>query len=829
MLKLKNFILFVVIFLGSVGLVKSQISLKKQGIIIPPSICYASNKTEKSFTPPPPEFLQKSGTGTKSEFTVTYSLFPENAKKAFEYALSIWAQLIDSRVPIRIKANWRSQETNILASAGPSDYISNFKYAPHTNRYYPVALVEKITETEISGSGVADIDVTFNKDIKWYYGTDGQTPDQLYDFVTVALHEIGHGLGFTGFFFVTGNIGAYGNDTYGDIAAFDVMVVDANSKSLIDTSFYKLGSTNLYNAFVSQSLFSNSSSAQLATPGNKIKLYAPSTYNDGSSIYHLDDATYNYGNENSLMTHAIGKGEAVHNPGPVTLGVLADIGWKIMKLDFDKPHDFEKPQPIDFRLAIKSDYPLDSSKLLVYYSYDLFSNRPDSVLLIPDGTTGQLKATIIPDLNTKRIDYYVSAGDKMNRIFKLPTQAPAELYTVFIGPDNKIPEISHSPPPYLVLNGNKLQISATVTDNVGVDTVTIDYSVNGKPGSTFGMMSDSKNIFTGFFPIPQNQLNDGDKISYQIKASDISVAKNTAVSPSSGTHSFVVEKVFNAVGGYVNDFNFTNSDFIIADFKIYTADNFLNPSLHSPHPYLSPNKNNSNINLTTMLKYPIILKQNGTMSFDEVVLVEPGEVLAKFGDDDFYDYVITEGSKDNGKTWIPLADGYDSGDNTTWKTNYNKEIVSQVSKAVGRPEWYFKREINLLSNGNFKANDTILIRFRLYSDPYANGWGWTIDNLRIQNPVSNQDLAISSTTSRIYPNPFKDIVNVYFKTHNNLNSGAMVEIYSLQGQKLYNVSEENTDNEFTLELNLQILPPGIYIAKVTVNGTNTLIQKIVKQ
>ena len=35
-----------------------------------------------------------------------------------------------------------------------------------------------------------------------------------------------------------------------------------------------------------------------------------------------------------------------------------------------------------------------------------------------------------------------------------------------------------------------------------------------------------------------------------------------------------------------------------------------------------------------------------------------------------------------------------------------------------------------------EAGDTILVRFRLFSDPYANGWGWAIDNLRIQIPVS---------------------------------------------------------------------------------------------
>ena len=61
------------------------------------------------------------------------------------------------------------------------------------------------------------------------------------------------------------------------------------------------------------------------------------------------------------------------------------------------------------------------------------------------------------------------------------------------------------------------------------------------------------------------------------------------------------------------------------------------------------------------------------MTFDEVVLVEPGELLADFGEDEFWDYVIVEGSNDFGEIWWPLDDGYDSGDNSVWKQNYNHQ------------------------------------------------------------------------------------------------------------------------------------------------------------
>ena len=63
------------------------------------------------------------------------------------------------------------------------------------------------------------------------------------------------------------------------------------------------------------------------------------------------------------------------------------------------------------------------------------------------------------------------------------------------------------------------------------------------------------------------------------------------------------------------------------------------------------------------------------ISFNEVVLVEPGETGSLFGSEDFYDYVIVEGSKNFGKTWFRLADGYDSRLLKTWETAYNNSIV----------------------------------------------------------------------------------------------------------------------------------------------------------
>jgi hypothetical protein len=591
--------IFIVAILFEFSSVNGQNDWRKTKLKVPSTICYASDKVEKSFIPPPPEILLKAGAEKKSDIIVSYNLFPANAKEAFEYAVNIWEYLVESDVPIYVEARWRSMNTSTLGSARATDYYANFDNAPRKNCYYPVSIVEKITKSEISGSSSPDISATFNKDIKWYFGTDGQTPALLYDFVTVVLHELGHGLGFTGFFYATGNVGAYGNENAGDVSAFDIMVVNDKKQKLTDTLVFSMPSTFLFNALTSNVLYNSSPVATKNNSGNNPRLYAPSEWYDGSSIYHLNEATYPHSNENSLMTHAIGKGEAVHDPGPITKGILADIGWKLMKLNLDKPKDIEERQPILFNLSIESDFEIDTNRVFIYYSTDVFMNNKDSMLMTYNYALNLFSAVLNPGFAIQKIDYYVSASDKMNRTFSVPGEAPSEIYSVNIGPDKTAPEIVHTPMPYFVSNGENMMISAEVIDNVGIDTVFVDFSVNNIPQQSFGLILNSTNIYTGIFNVDAKLLNDGDIISYKITAIDKSKAANKTISPLKDYFSFKVEKIFEPVSGYFNDFNTPNSDFILSDFNVYVSVNFKNRSLHSPHPYPSPDKINTEFNFTT--------------------------------------------------------------------------------------------------------------------------------------------------------------------------------------------------------------------------------------
>jgi hypothetical protein len=298
--------------------------------------------------------------------------------------------------------------------------------------------------------------------------------------------------------------------------------------------------------------------------------------------------------------------------------------------------------------------------------------------------------------------------------------------------------------------------------------------------------------------------------------------------PFKDVHRFKIERIFEPIGGFYTSFDYTASDFVISDFEIYTETGFENSALHSPHPYPSPEENDTYWNFTTILKHPIILQENGTMSFNEVVLVEPSEsVISKFGDADFWDYVIVEGSNDYGKTWLPLTDGYDSRENSTWRSNYELEVIDQISSAVGEPAWYINKEINLLENGNFVAGDTILIQFRLFSDPYANGWGWAIDDLRIQQPVSAPLPVLSPGNVTVYPNPFTDRLTISVQA-NELIQNMEFEIYNSFGQKIHTVQKDYIIGNVSEQFDLSDKSPGMYFVSVKENGKKVYSKKIIK-
>ena len=257
-------------------------------------------------------------------FSVTYTGFTPAAQAAFQAAVDIWAGLVTSSVPITIDAKFQSLPGGQLGLAGPR-VLLGFPGAPRPDTFYPVPVANAITGTD-QEPGVPDITATFSSSVpNWYFGTDGNTPSSQFDFETVVLHELGHGLGLVQSFTVAGGQGSWGLLSPPMPFVYDRFVVDQAGASLINTSVYPNPSTDLGTALQSNAVFFDGPKARAANGGNRVKLSAPPTWS-AASVTHLDEAAFPAGNPNSLMTPTTMTSESIHHPGPIALCMLQDLG-----------------------------------------------------------------------------------------------------------------------------------------------------------------------------------------------------------------------------------------------------------------------------------------------------------------------------------------------------------------------------------------------------------------------------------------------------------------------------------------------------------------------
>lgn len=275
-------------------------------------------------------------------FGDTCAAWPAEAQAALAYAASIWGSLLSTSNTITIDACWaEGMESGVLGSAGASLYaLLSGGSLPTT--WYPAALAEILLNNPAQYG--TEIRAAFNSErTDWYFGTDGNVPMSEIDFVTVALHELGHGLGFAGIKNIDDGIsdddnpiecnGVAGAGCYGAANAgtwypdiFSRQVKDASNTALTGIGNPSVTVAGLLTSGegASGELFLGSASVLAGNSGLPAVLYTPSTYKHGSTYSHFDLSTF--GSE--LMKPQLNYGQAIHNPG-LALNLLEDLGWGI--------------------------------------------------------------------------------------------------------------------------------------------------------------------------------------------------------------------------------------------------------------------------------------------------------------------------------------------------------------------------------------------------------------------------------------------------------------------------------------------------------------------
>ena len=257
----------------------------------------------------------------KSKFEVTFNNFPTWAQTEVQAAVDIWAANFQSSVPIKVEATWgRSQVYGLLGSARPGNYFNNFVNAPDVTLWYPSALANSLAGRDLDKNN-PEMVIQVNSAADWDLTNDGKTSKNEYDLQSVFIHEIGHGLSFLS----TDSYDPYFG--YGSIdqpTPFDAYLQVADGRRLSDLPS---PSIELGKALTSTLVWSGTKGVA-ANGGVKPKLYTPSRYENGSSVSHLDEATFGGSGVNSLMTPSLDPGEIFREPGSLLLAMMEDMRTK---------------------------------------------------------------------------------------------------------------------------------------------------------------------------------------------------------------------------------------------------------------------------------------------------------------------------------------------------------------------------------------------------------------------------------------------------------------------------------------------------------------------
>ena len=811
------------VFLGIFAVSNTQAQNVSKGYRIDSPVNIASENVNQTYIAPPEkaEFL-KSASPAETQIHISYVNFPAEAQKAFEYAVSIWKNFIQSDVPINIHAEWKPINSAVLALSRPAAFYLNFDGAPLQNTYYPVALAEKLGSKEIN-PGEPGIYCTFNSNYAWYFGLDGNTPVTKYDFVSSVLHEVTHGLGFSGFLKNRNGSGLFDNDQDAP-SVYDYYLFNQRNQQISDKSIFTSPSAELLRQLTSDKL-------KLITPENCQDhpddplglVYAPVVWQEGSSIYHLKKSSTS---ANHLMTPSLCKGAAYHHPGEATLQIISEIGWGKPSFRFDALKDLEEAcETIPVSIGINSTGNSQSFRVKVIFSTDYFMSA-DSASLSWNESLGKYSGEMAVNFHTGRMQYYFKAQDKNGKIHTLPASAPQKKFALRIGPDYFAPEMKHNPLKIVQGNTTEARIKTWAEDNLGVKSVKVEYLINGIVQEPMALNPQGANQYEASLHFPEGQPVSS--LEYRIIAEDLSSRQNKKTIPATGFFNVGVVQPAETVRGYYNDFESQTEDFVLAGFSISESSGFSGKILHTEHPYTVSALEDEKNNLIAQLKHPVVLQAGGSMSFDEIVLVEPGEEGCHYQDQLFWDYVVVEGSKDGGITWQPFTEGYDSGKNENWFAAFNNHLKSSSSDAMAQENMFDNRTIQLTQNNGFDAGDTVLFRFRLASDYSVNGWGWAIDNLQIQELHTATNHFQDEENVKVYPNPFSHhfVVDCSGETENLTME---IVVTDLNGKSVHRETGISALFSPKTTIDLTDKSPGIYLVHLFDDQGNRTTKKMVKK
>jgi subtilisin-like proprotein convertase family protein len=173
---------------------------------------------------------------------------------------------------------------------------------------------------------------------------------------------------------------------------------------------------------------------------------------------------------------------------------------------------------------------LDSLKL--YYGTSNTSYTSEKMMAT--GNPNEFSATIPGYPMGTKVNYYLSVYDKLGDYVFLPDNAPSIPFTYYVGTDTKAPNINHVPIVQKTKYDFPFNIFAEVSDNIGVDSVYLEYNINGGSYITKSFINYHDSIYYVRVSPDSSIFNSITDFGYRIIATDISSQKNVKTFPLSG-------------------------------------------------------------------------------------------------------------------------------------------------------------------------------------------------------------------------------------------------------------------------------------------------------
>lgn len=215
-----------------------------------------------------------------------------------------------------------------LAVSLPSGYADGFPGQPHADSAYPFALANVI-ENRDRNANTPELQIDFNSDKSWYYGTTGYPTEQfMFDMRSVCIHEVFHGLGVLTSLNPAGD--KWGQDNTS--AADKQNIFDRFLRNADGNPFTGPGQPVAIPAgtVTNTVTWAGANAAKANGQGRPAPtLYTPGNYQPGKSLVHTDPSLY-WGAWGTISPeHLDRSGKMMISP--IAQGILMDMGYTGVK------------------------------------------------------------------------------------------------------------------------------------------------------------------------------------------------------------------------------------------------------------------------------------------------------------------------------------------------------------------------------------------------------------------------------------------------------------------------------------------------------------------